>query len=130
IKLLQKEGLQNVFARHERLANATREAMKAIGLNLYAKESPSNAVTAVEAPEGIDGQKIYKTLRESYGITAAGGQDKARGKIFRIAHLGYADTFDVIVAVAGVEMALKDLGYDVPLGRGVAKAQELLRKGS
>lgn len=130
IKLLQQEGLENVFARHERLANATREAMKALGLGLYAKESPSNAVTAVEAPEGVDGQKIYKTLRESYGVTAAGGQDKAKGKIFRIAHLGYADTFDVIVAVAAVEMALKDLGYDVPLGKGVARAQELLRKGT
>jgi aspartate aminotransferase-like enzyme len=130
IKFLQREGLENVFARHAKLANATREAMKAIGLSLYAKESPSNAVTAVESPEGIDGQKVYKSLRESYGITAAGGQDRARGKIFRIAHLGYADTFDVIVAVAGVEMALKDLGYDVPLGRGVARAQELLRKGN
>ncbi len=129
IKLLKKEGLENVFARHARLAHATREAMKAIGLNLYAKDSPSNAVTAVEAPEGIDGQKVYKSLRESYGITAAGGQDRARGRIFRIAHLGYADVFDVITAVAGVEMALKDLGYDVPLGKGVAKAQELLRKG-
>ncbi len=129
IKLLQKEGLENVFARHARLADATRQAMQALGLTLYAKESPSNAVTAVEAPEGIDGQKIYKTLRESYGVTAAGGQAQAKGKIFRIAHLGYADTFDVIVAVAAVEMALKDLGYDVPIGKGVAKVEELLRKG-
>lgn len=126
IKMLQAEGLQNVFDRHTRLANATREAVKAIGLSLYSKESPSNSVTAIEMPEGIDGQTVYKTLREKYGVTGAGGQDKARGKIIRLAHLGYADTFDVIVGIASLEMALKGLGYPVELGKGVAKAQELL----
>lgn len=128
IKMLQKEGLENVFSRHGRLAHATREAVKAVGLGLYAKESPSNSVTAVEAPAGIDGQAIYKTLREKYGITAAGGQDRARGKIFRLAHLGYADTFDIITAIAAVEMVLKELGYPVKLGSGVAAAQELLMR--
>lgn len=128
IKLLQKEGLENVFKRHEKLANATRKAMQAIGLELYSKESPSNAVTAVCAPSGIDGQAVYKNLREKYGITAAGGQGKAKGKIFRIAHLGYADTFDVITVVAGVEMVLKGMGHPVNLGAGVAVAEELLLK--
>lgn len=128
IKLLQKEGLENVFKRHEKLANATRKAMQAIGLELYSKESPSNAVTAVCAPSGIDGQAVYKNLREKYGITAAGGQGKAKGKIFRIAHLGYADTFDVITVVAGVEMVLKGMGHPVKLGAGVAVAEELLMK--
>ena len=126
IKLLQKEGLENVFKRHERLANATRAAVKALGLELYSKESPSNSVTAVCAPAGIDGQAIYKNLREKYGITAAGGQDHVKGKIFRIAHLGYADTFDVITAIAGVEMVLKGMGHPVKLGVGVAAAEELL----
>jgi len=128
IKLLQKEGLENVFKRHERLANATRAAVAALGLELYPKESPSNSVTAVCAPAGIDGQAIYKNLREKYGITAAGGQDHVKGKIFRIAHLGYADTFDVITAIAGVEMVLKGLGHPVKLGAGVAAAEELLMK--
>jgi aspartate aminotransferase-like enzyme len=126
LKLLQAEGLENIFARHARLAGATRAAARALGLGLFAKESPSNALTAIEAPSGIDGQEIYKTMREVYGITGAGGQDKARGKIFRIAHLGYADTFDVITAIAGLEMVLKKLGADVKLGTGVAAAQELL----
>lgn len=126
IKLLQKEGLENVFKRHERLANATRAAVKALGLELYSKESPSNSVTAVCAPAGIDGQAIYKNLREKYGITAAGGQDHVKGKIFRIAHLGYADTFDVIIAIAGLEMVLKGMGHPVKLGAGVAAAEELL----
>lgn len=126
IKLLQKEGLENIFKRHERLANATRAAVKALGLELYPKESPSNSVTAVCAPAGIDGQAIYKNLMEKYGITAAGGQDHVKGKIFRIAHLGYADTFDVITAIAGLEMVLKGMGYPVKLGAGVAAAEELL----
>ena len=78
--------------------------MKAIGLEMFTKESPSNSVTAINAPKGLDGQEIYKNLRVKYGITAAGGQGQAKGKIFRIARLGYADTFDVITAIAGVEM--------------------------
>ncbi|MGC1455212.1 MAG: alanine--glyoxylate aminotransferase family protein [Nitrospirota bacterium] len=128
IKLLQAEGLENAFARHARLAKATRAAVAALGLKIFPKESPSNALTAIEAPAGVDGQAIYKNLREKYGITGAGGQDKLKGKIFRIAHLGYADTFDVITAVAGIEMVLKDLGHPVKLGTGVGAAQEILLK--
>ncbi len=126
LKLLQKEGLDNAFERHRRLANATREAVRSIGLELFSKESHSNAVTAINAPKGLDGQEIYKNLRVKYGITAAGGQGQAKGKIFRIAHLGYADTFDIITAIAGVEMVLKGMGYPVKLGTGVAVAEELL----
>ena len=126
LKILQAEGLDNAFKRHERLANATREAVKALGLEMFTKESPSNAVTAINAPAGLDGQEIYKNLRVKYGITAAGGQGQAKGKIFRIAHLGYAETFDVITAIAGVEMVLKGMGYPLKLGTGVAVAQELL----
>jgi len=126
IKMLQSEGLENVFKRHSKLADAARKAVQAIGLELYPKESPSNSVTAVQTPSGIDGQAVYKNLRQKYGITAAGGQDKARGKIFRIAHLGYSDRFDVITAIAGIEMVLKGMGHPVTLGSGVAVAQELL----
>jgi aspartate aminotransferase-like enzyme len=126
LNMLKAEGLQQVFKRHQRLSHATRKAIQSLGLDLYAKESPSNAVTAILSPPGIDGQMIYKILREKYGITAAGGQGKARGKIFRIAHLGYSDRFDVITAVAGVEMVLKEMGYPIKLGTGVAVAEELL----
>jgi aspartate aminotransferase-like enzyme len=126
LKLLRTEGLENAFARHERLSRATREAVKALGLEMFTKESPSFAVTAINAPAGFDGQEIYKNLRVKYGITAAGGQGQAKGKIFRIAHLGYAGTFDVITAIAGVEMVLKGMGHPLKLGTGVAIAQELL----
>ncbi|MDA8086109.1 MAG: alanine--glyoxylate aminotransferase family protein [Nitrospiraceae bacterium] len=126
LEMLEQEGRQAVFARHARLAFAMREAVRAMGLETFPMESPSNSVTAIKAPAGIDGQEIYKNLRERYGITAAGGQDKLKGKVFRIAHLGYAGTFDVITAVSAIEMALKGLGHDVRLGSGVGAAEEIL----
>jgi aspartate aminotransferase-like enzyme len=126
LKMVQTEGLDNAFKRHERLSLATREAVKALGLDMFTKESPSYAVTAINAPAGMDGQEIYKNLRVKYGITAAGGQGHVKGKIFRIAHLGYTGTFDVITAIAGVEMVLKGMGHTLKLGTGVAVAQELL----
>jgi aspartate aminotransferase-like enzyme len=128
LKLQKAEGLENIFARHHRLAEATRQGMIAAGLKLFAKGTPSDALTAVEAPAGFDGQAIYKNLRVTYGITAAGGQDQLKGKVFRIAHMGYADTFDTITAIAAVEMVLKGMGAPVNLGSGVAKAQEILLK--
>lgn len=128
LRILKEEGLEKVFSRHRLLADATRKSMLGMGLSLFPKESPSDALTAVNAPEGFDGQAIYKTLREKYGITAAGGQDHLKGKIFRIAHLGYADTFDVIIAASAVEMVLKGMGYPVKLGSGVGMAQEILMK--
>jgi aspartate aminotransferase-like enzyme len=126
--MLKAEGLGNIFARHARLAHAMREGMKAAGLSLFPKQSPSDALTVVCAPDGVDGQAVYKNLREQYGITAAGGQDHLKGKIFRISHMGYIDTFDVIQALAATEMVLKGLGYPIKLGTGVGKAQELLLK--
>ncbi len=128
LKMLKEEGLANVFSRHRNLADATREAMKGIGLSLYPKEYPSDSVTAVSAPEGYDGQVIYKDLRTKYGITAAGGQDQLKGKIFRIANMGYMDTFDTIIAVAAVEMVLKGMGHPLILGTGVGIAQQILLK--
>lgn len=126
LRMLKAEGLANVFARHATLAQAMREGVKAAGLTLFPKESPSDALTTVTAPEGVDGQQIYKNLRVQYGITAAGGQDHLKGKVFRISHMGYADRFDVITALAATEMVVKGLGYPITLGSGVGRAQELL----
>ncbi|HEY5595140.1 MAG TPA: alanine--glyoxylate aminotransferase family protein [Nitrospiria bacterium] len=128
LKQLKADGLANIFARHKQLAHATRQGMLSAGLTLFPKESPSDALTAVNAPQGVDGQAVYKTLREKYGITAAGGQDHLKGKIFRIAHMGYADLFDVIIAVSAVEMVIKGLGYPIKMGEGVRAAEELLMK--
>ena len=126
LDMLLEEGMDNIIARHARLAHATREAVKAIGLEPFSK-SPSNAVTAVKVPEGVDGAALVKKMRDEQGVTIAGGQAALKGKIFRIAHLGYMDEYDAITAIAGVEVVLSQLGYDIELGRGVAKAQELLK---
>lgn len=129
INMLKEEGLENVFVRHNRLARATRAAMKAIGLKLLAPDNPSDATTGVYMPEGVDGGKFVKYLRDDMGITMAGGQDHLKGKILRIAHLGYIDTFDIVIAVSSIEIALKKFGHKVEFGRGVAAAQEILMEG-
>ena len=125
LKMMKEEGRENVFRRIDILARATREGAMALGLKVFAK-SPSPAVTAIVAPEGIDGQAIYKTLWKKYGVTGAGGQDQLKGKIFRIATLGYADKYDVITALSALEFTLRDLGYKFQMGIGVAKALEVL----
>ena len=126
LRMIKAEGLENVYKRIDRLAYATREGAKALGLKVFAK-TPSPAVTAIMAPEGVDGEAIYKTLWKKYGVTGAGGQDQLKGKIFRIATLGYADKYDVITAVAALEFTLRDLGYKFEMGKGVAKAVDALK---
>jgi aspartate aminotransferase-like enzyme len=125
--MVLEEGLPNVFARHETLSRATRAAMSALGLTLFAPDSPSYACTSVKVPEGVDGKALTKRLRDEYGITIAGGQGKAAGKIFRVAHLGYVDRFDVITVVSALEMLLADMGYPAKLGEGMRAAAEVLR---
>ncbi len=126
LREFKKEGLDNLFKRHARLAEATRQAMKALGLRLYSS-SPVNSLTAACAPEGIDAQKIFKILQTKYNMTIAGGQDAAKGKIFRIAHLGYYDDLDVVTVVAAVEWALAELGHKFTMGSGVGAAMKVLR---
>jgi len=128
LNMIKEDGLENLFKRHARLADATRAAAKALGLELYAPDSPSNAVTAIKAPAGIDGQKIVKILRDKHNITIAGGQSEAKGKIFRIAHMGYLDTYDIIMVISALEMTLKELGFPVELGKGVKAAAEIFEK--
>ena len=82
--------------RHRPLAEATRAGIKALGLSLLAEKSPSDALPVVRVPAGIDGARIPKLFQELCNITIVGGQDRLRGKVFRLAHMGYVDTFDVI----------------------------------
>lgn len=124
--MIRREGLENVFARHDLLARATREAATSIGLDLFAPKAPSPAVSAICAPGGIDGQDVVKTMREKYGTTIAGGQDRAKGKIFRLSHMGYCDKFDVLQTITCLEFALKDLGHKFEFGTAVGAAQQVL----
>lgn len=126
LKMMNEEGLDRVYARHERLARATRTAATALGLKLLSPDSPSPAATGICLPDEMDGDKLLDYFRDSMGITFAEGQDQLRGKVIRIAHVGYIGAFDVLVAIGALEMALKKFGYPVTFGRGVAAAQEIL----
>src|SRR3989442_3604123 len=123
-----EEGVETVFARHERMARAARAGMQALGLTLYSK-SPSPAMTTVLAPDGVDSEKLVKHLFKQYGVKLVGGQDAAKGKIFRIAHLGYFDDFDMLVVIGAIERGLHDLGARIELVAGLAAAQHSFAGG-
>jgi len=121
LRMLKEEGLENVFARHEKLARASRAAVLAMGLKLYAPDAASPALTAaLSAP--LDGSKVMKTLRDSYGVTIAGGQDQAKGKIFRISHMGYVDEWNVMLTIAALERVCMELGLKFEHGAGMKAA--------
>ncbi len=128
LKLIKEQGLENIFRRTKILAKATRSAALALGLELLAKDSPTEAVTAIKAPSGIDAQKIVKLLREKYGIIVAGGQEHLKGKIFRIAHMGWIGGLDIVGVISALEMVLSDLGYEVEFGKGVGAAISVMKK--
>lgn len=130
LRNFREEGLEEIYNRHAMLALATREAMKAIGLGLYAKHSPSPALTAVVAPEDIGAGKVINGLREKFGMTVAGGQDQAKGRIFRISHIGFIDKAATIAVISAVESVLKDLGHKFVFGKGLTKAAEILAEDS
>jgi len=121
-------GLDEVYRRHAILAEATRAGLEALELRLLAPEAPSPATTGVWLPDGIDGGKLGKHLRDVMGVTVAGGQGKLKGKVVRLAHIGYADTFDVIVGLSALEIALAGFGHPVRFGAGTAAAQEVLKR--
>ncbi len=129
LEMMLEEGLENVYARHLLLARATRAAARALNLSLLAEDRcASPTVTAVYAPAGVEADALRKVLKSEYGVIFAGGQGHLKGKIFRIAHMGFVGKMDVIIAVGALEMALAQLGCPVELGAGVCKAQEVFLK--
>jgi serine---pyruvate transaminase len=125
LKLIEDEGLDNVLARHQLLARATRAGVAAMGLDLFGDpDERSTVVTAVELPDDIDGGKVPGALRK-LGITANGGQDHLKGRILRIAHCGYFGAFDIVTSLAGLEMVLDQLGREVEHGAGPGAAQKV-----
>jgi len=106
------------------LAEMTRAAAGALGLKLFAVSSPANAVTAACAPEGMDSGAIIKEMRARFGAIVANGQGSMKGKIFRLAHLGYYDVADLLAVLGALEIVLHKLGHKVELGSGVCAAQE------
>ncbi|HUT34772.1 MAG TPA: alanine--glyoxylate aminotransferase family protein [Planctomycetota bacterium] len=125
LDLLRKEGIEAVWARHAKTAAATRAAVEAMGLRVYAA-APADALTAVALPEGMDAEAVRSLLKKKYGVAVAGGQGNLKGKIIRIGHLGYVDTLDTLGALAALEMVLAEMGAKVAPGAGVAAAQKVL----
>ncbi|MCB4792352.1 MAG: alanine--glyoxylate aminotransferase family protein [Elusimicrobia bacterium] len=128
LRLIKQEGIENIWKECELLARAARAGMKALNLELFG-EKPCEVVTSAKVPEGIDGGKIVKKLREEYGVSIAGGQGKLKGKIIRFAHMGYIGKADLLVGFACLEMVLSQLGHKLEKGKGVAAAEEVLLRG-
>src|SRR5262249_58795 len=128
LKKLREEGIENVWKRHSHMAAAARAGMKGIGLELFPTQ-PAGGMTVAKVPDGIDGNALVSKLEKQYGLRLAGGQDTLKGKIIRLAHMGYIDQFDVLAAISGLELVLKELGYKVEPGAGLAAAQRVLMEG-
>jgi len=129
LKLMRADGLENIFARHRLMADAVRAAAAALGLELFAPSAASDVVTAIKVPQGVDGEKLVKTMRDTYGVTIAGGQAELKGKVFRIAHMGHIEEFDIIVGISCLEKVLHQMGYHCSLGAGVRAAEEVFAGG-
>ena len=129
VNMLLEEGLENVFARHNRMATAVRKAVEAWGLKLVAHEEKlySDTVSAIYVPEGFDGNEVARHAYKHYNLALSISLGQIAGKAFRIGHLGDMNELMVLTPITGAEMAMKDLGIDIELGSGVAAAQEYLR---
>jgi len=127
LDIIMDMGLEKLYEHHRILGDATRAAVKGLGLELLA-ERPGNILTCVKKPEGLDVKKLVKTMQDKYMAYIAGGQDPYKDKIFRIAHLGYMSGFDIMTAVSALEMTLMDLGYKFEAGAGLRAAQAILKE--
>lgn len=125
LHMMQEEGMEKLFARHALLAKAARAGVEALGLRLLSS-APATSATGVYLPEEVDGGAVVKYLRDVMGVTFAGGQDQLKGKVLRIAHLGYYDVFDIVTAISAIEIALSRFGHRVDFGAGVGAAEAVL----
>ncbi len=131
LDMLLEEGLENVFARHHRMAEGVRRAvMEGWGLKLAAKEPKwhSDTVSAIYVPEGFDAVQVISMAFQRYGLSFGTGLTKVAGKVFRIGHLGRISEMQLLMGIAGAEMAMRDIGIPVEAGSGVAAAEEFYRQ--
>ncbi|NRG16263.1 aminotransferase class V-fold PLP-dependent enzyme [Rhizobiales bacterium] len=129
IRMLETEGLHNVFARHFRIAEGVRQAVSAWGLKLCAKDQKlySDTVSAILVPNGFDGTRVVTHAAEKYGVAFGVGLGEVAGKVFRIGHLGSMTDVMALSGIATAEMTMADLGFPIRIGSGVAAAQEYYR---
>jgi aspartate aminotransferase-like enzyme len=127
---IKQLGLENLIGNAALLAEATREAAKAWGLTLFAPQFPANAMTAINAPAGIESTKVVKDVRARFGAILTDGQGSMKGHMFRIAHLGYYDFLDLIAVLGALEISLIKVGHKLELGSGVRAAQNVYLRHS
>lgn len=127
LDIIKAMGLDKLLEHHRILGEATRAGVRALGLELLAK-NPGNILTAVKVPAGIDGSKLVKIMQAKYQAYIAGAQDPNKGKFFRIAHLGYMGGFDVITALSALEMTLDDLNFAFEKGSSIRAAEKVLKE--
>jgi len=129
LAMLLEEGLENVFARHHRLAEGTRAAVKAWGLTLCAKDPKwnSDTVSAIMVPPGFNGAEVIDIAYRRYNLALGAGLARMAGKLFRIGHLGDLNELMLLGGIAGAEMAMRDVGIKVTPGSGVGAAEEYWR---
>ena len=125
LRRIQDEGIEKVWERHRLMSEACQAGVQALGLELFSAR-PAEGLTAFRVPEGLKEGEIRSKLADRFGITTVGGQDKLKGKIVRIGHMGYFDELDVVAGLAALEMVLFDLGYKVVPGVAVSAAQKIL----
>lgn len=127
LRLIQEEGMQKVFERHRKLAQAVRAGINGLGLELFAR-TPCNVLTAVKVPDKVNGTQLVSYLRDERGVTLAGGQAELKGKIWRIAHLGAIGQEEILLAFSELEPALEKFGYPVKPGSGVNAVKEVFSR--
>lgn len=128
LKRLRAEGIENVWSRHARMAAAARAGARAMGLELFADE-PTDGLTVIKVPAGVDGSAVLSKMEKQYAVKLANGQDTLKGKIWRLAHMGYIDQFDVLAAMSALELVLIEVGFKLTAGAGLAAAQQVLAAG-
>ena len=129
LKIMRKEGLQNIFARHEKLALGLRSAVRALGLELFVKDdkNASYAITSILPPKGVSVPDIRKVFKNDFDIVVANGQNALKDKIFRMGTLGFVSERDLITAVGSLEAVLLKLGHKFEVGAGIKAVLEILK---
>jgi aspartate aminotransferase-like enzyme len=125
LKRIRAEGIENLWERHANIARACRAAVMAMGLDIFAAR-PNSALTVIAVPAGLDGSATLKKLEKQHGYKLADGQDSMKGKIWRLSHMGYTDAFEVLGALAALELVLAESGVKLEVGAGVAAFQRVL----